>query len=68
VPEEVQKANGDAEGEGEWENVDDDEDEDNEGEDEESKAAVNRVLKKYKKAQVMMMMGVEGLIHGTIDR
>ena len=32
-----------------WEDVD----EDNEGEDEESKAAVDRVLKKYDKAQVM---------------
>jgi 5'-3' exoribonuclease 1 len=49
-PEEVQRTNGDAEGEGEWEDVDDDDDE---GEDEESKAAVDRVLKKYEKAQVM---------------
>jgi 5'-3' exoribonuclease 1 len=43
-PEEVQKTNGDAEGEGEWENVADDE---------ESKAAVDRALKKYEKAQAM---------------
>jgi hypothetical protein len=51
-PEEVQKTNGDAAGEGEWED-DDDDDEDDEGEDEESKAAVDRVLKKYEKAQVV---------------
>ena len=42
LPEEAQKTNSDAEGEGEWEDVDDDE---------ESKA-VDRVLKKYEKAQV----------------
>ena len=46
LPEEAQKTNSDAEGEGEWEDVHDDEDDD-----EESKA-VNRVLKKYEKAQV----------------
>jgi 5'-3' exoribonuclease 1 len=52
---EGQKTNGDAEGEGEWEDVDDDEDEDDEDgdDDEESNAAVDRVLKKYGKAQVM---------------
>ena len=43
----VQK-NGDASGEGEWEDVDDDD-----GEDEESNEAVDRVLNKYEKAQVM---------------
>jgi 5'-3' exoribonuclease 1 len=48
-PEEVHKPNCDVEGDGEWEDVDDDEDD----EDEESKAAVDRVLKKYGKAQVM---------------
>ena len=48
----MQKTNGDAAGEGEWED-DDDDDEDDEGEDEESKAAVDRVLKKYEKAQVV---------------
>ena len=46
LPEEAQKTNSDAVGEGEWEDVDDDEDDD-----EESKA-VDRVLKKYEKAQV----------------
>jgi hypothetical protein len=48
----VQKTNGDAEGERQWEDVDDD-DEDDEGEDEKSKAAVDRVLKKYEKARVV---------------
>lgn len=42
---------GEANGEGEWEDVDDEGEE--EDEDEESKAAVDRVLKKYDKAQVM---------------
>jgi 5'-3' exoribonuclease 1 len=52
-PEEVDRTNCDVEGEGEWEDVDDDDEEEEEEEEEESKAAVDRVLKKYSKAQVM---------------
>jgi len=48
-PDEAQETNGDTEGEGEWEDVDDDD----ESEDEESNEAVDRVLKKYGKAQVV---------------
>jgi len=44
-PEEVRETNCDVEGGGEWEDVDD-------KEEEESKAAADRVLKKYGKAQV----------------
>jgi 5'-3' exoribonuclease 1 len=47
--EEVRETNCDVEGGGEWEDVDDDEEE----EEEESKAAVDRMLKKCGKAQVM---------------
>jgi 5'-3' exoribonuclease 1 len=51
-PEGIHETNGDAEGEGEWEDVEGDDDND-ESEDEESNAAVDRVLKKYGKAQVV---------------
>jgi len=57
-PEEAQKTNGGAEGE--WETVDDGD------EDEESKAVVDRVLKKYKKAQVVY--DDEGRRFGAYDR
>ena len=45
--------NGDAEGQAEWEAVGN-KDKDNEGEDEGSKAAVDQMLKKYKKVCLML--------------